>query len=155
MLMRLADENDIDQLIKMRWDFTFEYSEVIEEVDEDFLEFDRECRTFLEAALKSKDWFIWIADRNGQIISHVYVELVHKVPRPGRVTHPFVYMTNVYTLPAYRGRGIASQLFKKIEDWAKCQKYEFIIVWPSEWSIDFYEQNGYKHCKAPMELSLD
>ncbi|MNP46328.1 Acetyltransferase (GNAT) family protein [compost metagenome] len=61
-------------------------------------------------------------------------------------------MTNVYTVPDHRGKGIGSRLLKNIEEWAKTNEYEFIIVWPSEWSVDFYERNGYKHCKEPMEL---
>ncbi|WP_442600687.1 GNAT family N-acetyltransferase [Paenibacillus sp. KN14-4R] len=154
MLIRLADENDIDQLIKMRWDFTFEFSTVLEEEDEVYEEFYSECKQFLTSALKSKNWFVWVADVDGRIVSHVYLELVQKVPRPGRITNPYVYMTNVYTIPEQRGRGIGSNMFQKIEEWAKFQMYEFIIVWPSEWSTEFYERNGYKLCKEPMELSF-
>lgn len=61
-------------------------------------------------------------------------------------------MTNVYTIPEIRGEGIGSQLIAKVNEWSKEQKNEFIIVWPSETSIDFYKRNGYKHCKEPMEF---
>jgi len=83
------------------------------------------------------------------------LELIQKVPRPGRTTHPFIYMTNVYTLPEHRGQGLGSKLLKEIEAWSREKEYEFIIVWPSDWSIEFYERNGYKLCKEPMELILE
>lgn len=150
MEFRLANKNDIDQLIKMRWDFTVEdYPEMGEGIE--YSSFENECRSFLEEALENNEWFIWIAVHDGKIVSHIYNELIKKVPRPGRVTHPFVYMTNVYTLPEYRGKGVGSKLITRVNDWAEKMKYEFIIVWPSDTSIEFYGRNGYSHCKEPME----
>ncbi|WP_338080684.1 GNAT family N-acetyltransferase [Cohnella luojiensis] len=49
---------------------------------------------------------IRVAETNGVIASRIYIQLIDKVPRPGRVTYPFAYMTNVYTDPDYRSRGI-------------------------------------------------
>ncbi len=150
MEYRLAKKDDIEQLIKMRWDFTLEdYPEMGEGVT--FSAFAEECSGFLEQAIDNGQWFIWVAEDHEKIVSHIYVELIQKVPRPGRVTNPFVYMTNVYTVPCYRGKGIGSQLLSRVNEWAKDQKYEFIIVWPSDTSIEFYSRNGYAHCKEPME----
>ncbi len=151
MNIRLANTNDIDQLIRMRWDFTNEYRE--SKIEEDgYASFYVECKQFIEAALGGNKWFVWVVEQKGLIVSHIYIELIDKVPRPGRITHPFAYMTNVYTLPEYRGQGIGSKLLDQIKAWSIKNEYEFIIVWPSEWSIDFYERNGYMHCKEPMEL---
>jgi len=154
MNIRLATNEDIDQLVRMRWDFTNEYMESpINE--EQYDAFYLECRSFLIEAINSNRWFIWVAEKEGQILSHVYLETINKVPRPGRQTHPFTYMTNVYTLPEHRGMGLGSQILKQVELWSRENKHEFIIVWPSEWSIDFYERNGYKLCKEPMELMFE
>ncbi|WP_372631490.1 GNAT family N-acetyltransferase [Cohnella sp.] len=64
------------------------------------------------------------------------------------------YMTNVYTDPEYRSRGIGSRLLQAIREWAAASKYEFIIVWPSEEGKEFYSRNGYTLCNDPMELHL-
>jgi len=154
MNIRLANNKDIDQLIRMRWDFTNEYRENQFE-EHQYESFYLECKEFLMNAINSKQWFIWVAELEDKLISHVYIELISKVPRPGQKTNPFTYMTNVYTLPKYRGNGVGSQILKKIESWSRDNEYEFIIVWPSEWSIEFYKRNGYKQCKEPMELILD
>ncbi|MBY7144840.1 GNAT family N-acetyltransferase [Virgibacillus sp. NKC19-3] len=153
MEFRLATLSDIDQLIKMRWDFTLEdadYGSLVKE--EDYEAFRGECYHFLSKAIQSNDWFIWVAVHHGKIVSHIYIELIQKVPRPGRVTYPFAFMTNVYTIPEVRGKGIGGQLIAKVNEWSKEQKNEFIIVWPSETSIDFYKRNGYQHCQEPMEF---
>jgi len=151
MQIRLAEAGDIDQLIQMRWDFTLEDYEVHTFNENDYELFEVECRQFLESAISSDIWFIWVAEEEGKIVSHIYLELIQKVPRPGRITHPFVYMTNVYTVKDYRNRGIGSQLITAINEWVEKDQYEFIMVWPSEDSINYYQKNGYIHCKEPME----
>ncbi|TYS17046.1 GNAT family N-acetyltransferase [Rossellomorea vietnamensis] len=149
MNIRLAEARDIKQLIKMRWDNTLEFDEG--KKDDSYEEFERECQIFLEDALKSSQWFIWVAEDKGKIVSHIYIELIQKVPRPGRVTHPFAYMTNVYTIPEYRNGGVGSKVLSTINDWIKENEYEFVIVWPSDEAINYYKKNGYVHCTEPME----
>lgn len=151
MNIRLAERKDIDQLVRMRWDFTMEdYEDKLKESN--FEAFHLECSTFLENAIESDTWFIWVAEEGTKIVSHIYIELIQKVPRPGRITFPFAFMTNVYTVQDFRNKGIGSNLITAINDWVKSKKYEFIIVWPSDESIDYYKKNGYKHCKEPMEF---
>lgn len=149
MKIRIADEQDIEQLIKMRWDFTIEYDE--SKKCASFNEFSLECRVFLENAMKGDRWFIWVAEDEGKVVSHIFIELIDKVPRPGRITHPFAYMTNVYTIPEYRNKGVGSQLLRSINEWIQENQYEFVIVWPSEDSTNYYKKNGYVHCTEAME----
>ena len=149
MNIRIAEEKDITQLIKMRWDFTIEHDE--SKKNASFTDFEKECQSFLESALNSGRWFIWVAEENGKVVSHIYIELIQKVPRPGRITYPFAYMTNVYTVPEFRNRGIGSNMLSVINKWIKENKYEFVIVWPSDESINYYKKNGYVHCTEPME----
>ncbi|TFD94442.1 GNAT family N-acetyltransferase [Jeotgalibacillus sp. R-1-5s-1] len=151
MNIRPAQPQDIPQLIKMRWDFTIEHDETGKVKDTSYQVFEKECRAFLESAIEGQKWWIWVAEEEGKVLSHIYTELVEKVPRPGRVTYPFVFMTNVYTLPDYRGKGIGSQLLKAIHEWVKEHRYEFVIVWPSEDSVDYYERNDYNRATEPME----
>lgn len=151
MKIRLAEPYDIDSLVRMRWDFTYEHNPNIEASYADFQE---ECSAFLHTAMSNGKWFIWVVEVDDRIVSHIYIELIDKVPRPGRITHPFAYMTNVYTIPDYRSKGIGGQLLKCIEEWGRGKQHEFIIVWPSEDAVPFYARNGYKHCNEPMELSF-
>jgi len=151
MNVRKASVDDIEALIMMRWEFTLEHQP---EVRDDYELFATECRAFLLQAIQGERWQIWVAQLEGVIASHVYVQLIDKVPRPGRITYPFAYMTNVYTDPAYRSRGIGSRLLETIQSWAVENKLEFIIVWPSEEGRNFYERNGYTLCNDPMEQRL-
>jgi GNAT superfamily N-acetyltransferase len=151
MNIRKASMGDIESLVLMRWEFTLEYQPG---VSDHFELFATECRIFLEQALLGDRWYIWVAEMEGVIAAHAYIQLIDKVPRPGRITYPYAYMTNVYTDRSYRSRGIGSQLLKAVHGWAKENSFEFIIVWPSEDSREFYERNGYKLCNDPMELKI-
>ena len=46
-------------------------------------------------------------------------------------------------LPAYRGQGIGSRLLAQVKAWAREQDLEFLILWPAEESIPFYERAGF------------
>lgn len=155
MYIRKAELKDIERLIKMRWDFTVEYDVSGKINESEYIHFQKECETFLVNAINGQRWIIWVAETNGEIVSHIYLELIQKVPRPGRITNPFVYMTNVYTVEEYRGNGIGSRLISHVNSWTMEMKYEFIMVWPSEESIEFYKSNGYKNCNNPLEYVID
>lgn len=151
MNIRKAREEDIESLILMRWEFTLEHQP---EVKDDYEIFATECKAFLLKAIKGDSWHIWVTEMDGVIVSHVYIQMIDKVPRPGRITYPFAYMTNVYTDPDYRSQGIGSKLLRAIQEWTAERKFEFIVVWPSEESREFYARNGYSLYNDSMELHL-
>ena len=147
--IRLATLEDLDELVQMRWDFSYEDNQ--DEVA-DFENFQATCKSFLVEALASGNWYIWVAEAEGMLVSHMYLQLIHKVPRPGKSPDPcFGYVTNVYTRPAFRGQGIGSRLQHSMESWSKQHELEFLIVWPSSTSVDFYERNGFSLCDEAME----
>ena len=102
MIIRIATKEDMDQLIQMRWDFTLEDDLEGKLQNETYSDFYEECYEFLLNAFQSDIWSIWVAEEDSMVVSNIYIELIHKVPRSGRVTHPFAYMTNVYTKPDYQ-----------------------------------------------------
>jgi len=76
--IRHATSGDLGALIEMRRSFTLEDapSEVLRP------DYDTTMRTFLQNALNSGRWKVWVAEVGGEVVSHVYLALVDKVPRP-------------------------------------------------------------------------
>ncbi|WP_246188175.1 GNAT family N-acetyltransferase [Paenibacillus tengchongensis] len=149
----MATVEDIPQLVQMRWDFSEE-----ERMDAavKFEEFEQVCSDFLVKAIQSGDWYIWVAEMDGSLVSHMYLQLIHKVPRPGKSPDPYYgYVTNVYTRPAFRNLGIGSQIHKAMEKWSIENEAEFLILWPSSESVKFYSKNGFSRCEEAMEKHWD
>lgn len=148
-VVRLAETKDIDVLTKMRFDFSREYDSSISE--DNYAEFAERFAIFLQKAITGgSNWRIWVAEIDGTVIAHMFVQIVEKVPRPGR-SAPFGYVTNVYTLPDYRGKGIGTQIHEVMTQWSTESKLDFLIVWPSENSVEFYARNGFAPCREAME----
>jgi GNAT superfamily N-acetyltransferase len=64
-------------------------------------------------------------------------------------------MTNVYAEPEVRGRGIGSQLLTRVVEWASEIGLEFLVVWPSEESIAFYDRAGFRRSPDALERHFD
>jgi len=75
MRIRIAEKADIDQLIKMRWDFTIEYDLDGKLNNEKYNDFYDECKEFLLNAFQSDNWYIWVAEEGGKIVPNIYIEL--------------------------------------------------------------------------------
>lgn len=148
-VIRLATLDDVDNLVQMRWDFSED--EHINDIVS-FEEFHKICSEFLIKAISGGEWYIWVAEIEKNIVSHMYLQLIHKVPRPGKSPDPyFGYVTNVYTRSDYRSRGIGTKIHTAMEQWSKEKNVEFLILWPSSESVQFYSRNGFFRCEEAME----
>jgi GNAT superfamily N-acetyltransferase len=151
-IYRIATAADVDELAQMRWDFRLE--EAPGATVHDHASFLQACTAFLRQGLREQRWTYWIAQRDSQLVSHIYIQRVPKVPKPNRLDDALGYVTNVYTRPAYRGQGIGTQLMAHMLQWAREQDLESLIVWPSETSVRFYERAGFRGSSEMLEYSV-
>jgi|SRR5579862_2426332 len=145
--VRPARAGDIDDLVRMRADFTLEHGSPKLPTNPGYEE---ECRALLENAIAGDRWQIWVAELDGAVVSHAYVALVDKVPRPIYVPRRIAYLTNVYTQPDLRGRGIGRAVIRRAQEAARDADVELIIVWPSEESVEFYVREGFERPDEPL-----
>lgn len=148
LVIRLADLSDIEALVDMRLSFTFEDRDAADSGSRQ--EFEAECTAFLADAITSGRWQIWMAELDGEKVAHAFVALIDKVPRPIRENARIAYLTNVYTRPEFRGRGIGTTLIRHCQEAARAAKVELMIVWPSDESVDFYKREGFADPDEPL-----
>jgi ribosomal protein S18 acetylase RimI-like enzyme len=148
LLIRVARHTDVDQLVELRRDSTFEESAPSE--GQTRPDYERDFHAFLDDALDSGRWHIWVAEADERIVAHVFVALVDKVPRPVCENRRIAYLTNVYTLPAFRGQGIGTELIRRAQRAAKEADVELMLVWPSAASIELYERQGFTASNEPL-----
>jgi GNAT superfamily N-acetyltransferase len=145
--IRLARVVDVDELVEMRADFTFEDLEPAATPRPDYEE---DCRAFLIDAITGGRWQIWVAEVEQRLVSHAFVALIDRVPRPIRENARIAYLTNVYTRPPFRGRGIGRALLRRAQEAAQGADVELMIVWPGDESVEFYVREGFENPHEPL-----
>jgi GNAT superfamily N-acetyltransferase len=111
---------------------------------------------FVQDALGSDAWRIWVAELDGRVVGAMWLQLVERVPRPGeeRGALPIGYLTNVFVEPDLRDTGLGARILEEVVKWARARGVEEIIVWPSERSYPFYERAGFSRTPDPLVLYL-
>lgn len=152
--LRQATAADLDELARLRWDFS---PDQVAAGRQSFEAFRAGFEIFWASALAGGNWTVWVAEREERLVANIWVQVIDKVPRPGRFGghNRYGYVTNVYTEPARRGQGIGSQLLQSVIEWARAQDLEFLVVWPGEESVAFYERAGFRPSPDALELQLD
>jgi GNAT superfamily N-acetyltransferase len=88
-------------------------------------------------------WAVFVAEIESNIIATITVEIIAKVPRPNRLHARWGYVTNVYTVPEWRGQGMGTSLMHHVQAWATATKLEFLVLWPSKRAVSFYRRAGF------------
>jgi GNAT superfamily N-acetyltransferase len=73
---------------------------------------------------------VWVAELDGAILSHVFVGVIEKIPRPTPDHKTIGYLTNVYARPEFRDRGIGGRVLDAVTAWARQTDVELLAVWP-------------------------
>jgi GNAT superfamily N-acetyltransferase len=144
---RTATAVDLPALAAMRRKFTFEDPEPSATPHDDF---EQAFEEIVGEGIASGRWTIWLAEVDGEIVSHVFIGLIDKIPRPIGASRWLGYVTNVYTRPEQRGRGVGAALLERVTSWAADEDVELLIVWPSEESVGFYERAGFTSGRDPL-----
>jgi GNAT superfamily N-acetyltransferase len=150
--IRQATSRDAAELARLRWDFS---PDEVMASGQSLAEFACGFEHFLHDALSSGHWSIWVAERDERLIANIYINLVRKVPRPGRFGQRYGYITNVYVEPGARNAGIGSALVRQVIAWAREQRLELLLLWPSDESVRFYARAGFISSPTAMELDLE
>lgn len=150
MDIRLAVHADLDQLARMRWEQWSESGShpAVQDEEAFVAGFIRD----LESRL-NKEWFVWCAVEDEMILSHVYVQVIQKVPKPSRPVDSFGYISNVYTRAGKRNCGICSRVTEQVKSWANAEKVEFLVLWPSRPSMPFWRRLGFS-ADDPLSLEI-
>ncbi len=147
-LCRLATENDRAVLGDLRWRLQCEDAKD----DAGRIAFAAE---FARNTLHNEDLFHFIVEEGGSAIGAMSVRKVWKVPAPGRDEAAWGYLTNCYVLPECRNAGAGQAILEFITDWARSERLELLVVWPSEPAYSFYERAGFARPSDPLVLNLD
>jgi GNAT superfamily N-acetyltransferase len=113
-------------------------------------------RSFLERAVGSGRWHVWLAeDVDGAVLGSVYLQTIEVVPRPSVPPKgPWGYLTTFFVIPEARERGVGTRLLDALLAEARRQGLRRVQVWPSERSASLYRRFGWTESPDALELDL-
>lgn len=152
--IRAATPDDADDLARLRWDFRVEHGTPVTRTFDAFAE---EFRAFASDVLADgANWRAWVAEDDGRLVGCAWLQLVEKVPHPGRARweRPIAYVTNAYVEPGLRDAGLGARLLGAVMTFAREHEIAEAVVWPTPRSVSFYERAGFGTGSAPLGIEL-
>ncbi len=138
---RKATRDDIEAIITLRMRLLIEEG-AAPEVD---------IRTSLSAYFEEvfdKELLVRVAEDNGQVVATSAV-LFQKYPASFSNQQGMrAYITNVYTVPEYRRRGISTKLLDGLVEDIRERGITSVWLWATDEGIPLYEKYGFEEMKA-------
>jgi GNAT superfamily N-acetyltransferase len=101
------------------------------------------ARTLIEAALRDGSYQGWLAEEGGRVVAGGGVAIVAFQPNPLDPDPRRAWVHNMYTEPACRRRGLATQLLGEIVGWCREQGFKQVFLHASAAGRPLYERAGF------------
>lgn len=138
---RFAKISDMDQLIQLRVKMQLEANSFSEsDVTDKFIE---KVRKYFSHAIDSKKYYGATALEGNIIVGTAGVCFYEKPPSLNSGSGLVGYVTNVYTLPSHRSKGIGTQLMRMLNEKALELKADKLHLGATEDGTKIYRAVGY------------
>ena len=148
MEYRTATERDLDAIIETR------KKQLIDEGYEPNTDIDGSLREFFTGKFQEDSIVQWLAEEDGKIIATAAIIFMTYPPSFRYPTGVRGYITNVYTAPEYRGRGIATSMVERVKEEARKRGIRKLILMASEHGKPVYLRLGFAESEVWMDMDL-
>ncbi|MGO4289340.1 GNAT family N-acetyltransferase [Chitinophaga sp. RAB17] len=138
---RKADITDIPQLVHLRLQFLKEIYPKADNSQDVVLQ--DHLRVYLTEHLSKNNFVNWFADAEGKVVASAGIVFYNQPPLYHNLEGKVAYILNVYTLPAFRRKGIAKTLLQKLMEEAKERNTGKVSLHTSKDGRLLYEQFGF------------
>ncbi|CAM3725259.1 GNAT family N-acetyltransferase [Alicyclobacillus pomorum] len=143
---------DIDKIVSLRLELLKELGELKSLQEEHLIE--TSTREYLQKALSNNEFISYMAESKGEAVSISGMVLFKRPPYLENLRGIEAYILNMYTVPDYRGKGLARRLLESCID--ECKKIGVKRIWlhASEDGKHLYKKMGFTTKDNEMELFL-
>ncbi|MBS0026122.1 GNAT family N-acetyltransferase [Chitinophaga sp. 22321] len=149
---RKADINDIPQLVHLRLQFLKEIYPKADTSQDVVLQ--DHLRVYLKEHLSQNTFVNWFAEAEGRVVASAGIVFYNQPPLYHNLEGKVAYILNVYTLPAFRRKGIAKALMQKLMAEAKARNTGKVSLHTSQDGRLLYEQLGFAAGDNEMTCQL-
>ncbi|MFE4352226.1 GNAT family N-acetyltransferase [Peribacillus butanolivorans] len=147
-----ASIEDIDKIVSLRLALLKELGELKSLQEEQLME--TSTREYLQKALSKNEFISYIAESNGEAISISGMVLFQRPPYLENLHGVEAYILNMYTIPEYRGIGLAKRMLKKCIEESRNSGVKRIWLHASKDGKHLYKKMGFTTKDIEMELFL-
>lgn len=151
LTIRLAGVDDLEQVVALRMAFLREMQPEAAESEPDVLEL---TRKYIADKLPGGEFLVWFAEEDGQVVGTSGLVFFHRPPTFGYRSELHAYVLNMYTLPEWRGKGVAAALLRHIIEYVKATPARRITLHATEMGRSLYERFGFTTSSSFMTLNL-
>jgi GNAT superfamily N-acetyltransferase len=152
LTIRRATVDDATRLAALRFAFRAAQNPAVEPEGE----FLARCTPWMRERLAEyTPWRCWVAESGGDLVGHLWLQLIEKIPNPAPELEQHGYITNVFVLPEARGSGAGSRLLETALEYCRQHRVDSVILWPTERSRPLYQRHGFVEPGDILELVLD
>jgi GNAT superfamily N-acetyltransferase len=109
---------------------------------------------YFQATLATGEFQAWLATANGQIVGTSGLVYMSRPPSYNNLSGRDAYIMNMYTLPAWRGRGIGTALFQQVLDEIRTSGSGKVLLHATEQGRALYEKFGFRISDGEVEMTL-
>lgn len=148
--IRRATVADANALAQARVAFQSENKHLSDETIRELRE--ANYRYFTEY-LPREELAVWVAEADGAIIGTGAVVYFTALPRPNNLSGKDAYLLQMYTVPAWRRRGIGTAILTEIIASVKQTEARCIILYAMDDGRSLYEKAGFQYRPDNMRLT--
>jgi GNAT superfamily N-acetyltransferase len=144
--IRRAGVDDIEKVIELRLAFLRDVRG--EDLPPDWVD---TTRRYIEEKLPTEEFQVWFAEESGEIIGTSGMILYYKFA----TFELRAYVLNMYTLPAWRRKGIATMLLQHMIEHVKTTPARKLVLHATEMGRPVYEKLGFVAPNTEMMLDIE
>jgi GNAT superfamily N-acetyltransferase len=148
MKSRQANLTDIPVLVELR------KRQLIDEGLSPISNIDKQLAEYFASALSDGSFVSWVMEMDGEIIATSGVCFYSLPPTYADPSGKVAYITNMYTKPEHRRKGIASELLRVLIGEAKKRECKTARLHASALGRPVYEKAGFADSDGYMALKL-
>jgi ribosomal protein S18 acetylase RimI-like enzyme len=150
MNKRKADVNDIPTLVILR------KRQLIDEGEElpSASSYDQQLTDYFTSSISDGTFVSWVIEDDSVIVATSGLCFYSLPPSFSNPSGRNAYITNMYTKPEYRRRGIATELLDMVITEAKERGYTVARLHTSEHGRSIYQKAGFKYSEDYMAMRL-
>ncbi len=109
-------------------------------------------RAYFAPRLIRGEFVAWVAEADGRLVATSGLVFFERPPDAGNLSGVDAYVMNMYTLPPWRGRGVATALLAELLRFAQASAAGGLRLHATEEGRPIYQRAGFRQTATEMEL---